>query len=1152
MFTNNTKNAGTTNAKHNTLTNTTGGTKNLYSNKLLKLLTCLLFMLCLTVTLFAQDGTTQAARPSNWLDPDAGTEENPYLISNLANLRWLSENSNEWWQNESTLRHFLQTANIDASETEIWNNGQGFQPIGHAPYSNMFVGVYDGYDFIISNLFINRNQDLGLFQRIENSTIKNLNLEDIDYRLSSNGSNVGGLAAHSTGSSIINCSITGNINVVAFRIGGIIGYMSSQSSIGQNIQNSCSAVNIISTYNGTNPSMSVGGIVGTWYMYTNAINSIENSYSTGDITFSSSNTTRKCIGGIIGAYTIYSTQNNMSIINSFSTGNLSSNSNNTNVGGIVGYCNYENNNGYLTITNGYSLGSLSVTGTNSFVGGIVGRTSIRTTINNSYSLGSLSGTGTNSFVGGIVGGTAYGTTITNSYSAATMEGPQIAGLVGELSSNSTLSNSFWDIEVTGTRGIWYNHGTETNNYGLTTIEMKQASYYIENGWDFSDTWAMMPDINDGYPFLRSIIDIPAPPVDAPLNLTATMLNNSVYLSWDMPNIRTISSFSVYRDGDLLESGIGSTFHIDATAINNTKYLYTVVAVYTTHSSEPSYPFEIWTRFPVRSLTTTFEGKNVVLEWLAPVGGVVNGYRVYRNDELLTNNPITALTFSDENTLPGTIYKYQVRAVYVSGMSQPVEVSLLTPLYTPPTGLEGEVIGMTVSLEWVAPVINDDFALFTGYKVYRNEIAISGTLNDLFYIDTNPIAGFIYDYYVTAVYSEPYGESIPSNIVNFEIEAPEMSPPVDLEAVIGDGNVVLTWKLPGSTLRGGEKFLVSEIETDLKRSQPNLTGFNVYRNGVIYAEDVRQTRFEDTNVINQTAYSYYVTAVYTNPDLESLPSDTVNVTTLFPIRNLTTLLIGYNVKFDWQAPTGGGANGYNIYRQDALLETVTSLTFTDDNTTPGAEYLYQIKAVYTDVESPAITIDVRIPLFNPPRNLMAIVDKNNVELSWEMPEMILDFEVLLGYNIFRNGTLLTNEPLNQLTYSDNDLANGTYMYKIVAVYNFDGESVPVEEEVKIDFVSDENVFIVPVVTELRGNYPNPFNPETVIEYSMATEGYVSIDVFNIRGQKIRTLVDGFVGVGKHSVVWNGKDDNGREVVSGIYLYVMIIGEYRDVQRMVLMK
>ena len=76
-------------------------------------------LLIMSVSLFAE---TQPLRPSNWGQSSAGTASNPYLISNLANLRWLSEVPTEWFIDGETLVHFLQTASIDAVETNTWNN----------------------------------------------------------------------------------------------------------------------------------------------------------------------------------------------------------------------------------------------------------------------------------------------------------------------------------------------------------------------------------------------------------------------------------------------------------------------------------------------------------------------------------------------------------------------------------------------------------------------------------------------------------------------------------------------------------------------------------------------------------------------------------------------------------------------------------------------------------------------------------------------------------------------------------------------------------------------------------------------------------------------------------------------------------------------
>ena len=85
-----------------------------------------------------------------------------------------------------------------------------------------------------------------------------------------------------------------------------------------------------------------------------------------------------------------------------------------------------------------------------------------------------------------------------------------------------------------------------------------------------------------------------------------------------------------------------------------------------------------------------------------------------------------------------------------------------------------------------------------------------------------------------------------------------------------------------------------------------------------------------------------------------------------------------------------------------------------------------------------------------------------------------------------------------------------------------------------------------------NYPNPFNPTTTISYQVKKAGYINIEVFNITGQKVTTLVDENREKGTHNVVWNGKDSNGNSVASGVYFYKLKNGRYTTTKKMILMK
>ena len=85
-----------------------------------------------------------------------------------------------------------------------------------------------------------------------------------------------------------------------------------------------------------------------------------------------------------------------------------------------------------------------------------------------------------------------------------------------------------------------------------------------------------------------------------------------------------------------------------------------------------------------------------------------------------------------------------------------------------------------------------------------------------------------------------------------------------------------------------------------------------------------------------------------------------------------------------------------------------------------------------------------------------------------------------------------------------------------------------------------------------NYPNPFNPTTTISYALPEQARVTVDVFNILGQKVRRLVDSDQPAGEHSVVWDGTDGRGEEVSTGFYFYRVKAGDHTEKKKMLLLK
>jgi hypothetical protein len=98
----------------------------------------------------------------------------------------------------------------------------------------------------------------------------------------------------------------------------------------------------------------------------------------------------------------------------------------------------------------------------------------------------------------------------------------------------------------------------------------------------------------------------------------------------------------------------------------------------------------------------------------------------------------------------------------------------------------------------------------------------------------------------------------------------------------------------------------------------------------------------------------------------------------------------------------------------------------------------------------------------------------------------------------------------------------------------------------------NVETTPTEFALLQNYPNPFNPETTIKYNLAEASNVQLRIYNIVGQVVRTLVGDRQSAGRYQVRWNGTDDRGVAVSSGIYFYQISAGKFQDVKRLMLLK
>ncbi|MEA1972474.1 MAG: GLUG motif-containing protein, partial [Candidatus Cloacimonadota bacterium] len=442
-----------------------------------------LLTILVSTTLFA-DGVMPAG---------SGTENDPYLIATLNNLLYLSTNDDLWVEDI----YFSQATDIDAADTQTWNDGAGFIRIGY--YPNYFYGNYDGNGYTISNLYIYRpnTDDIGLFGSTFGATINNLGMVDGDI---TGSVNVGGLVGRTCNSTISNSYSTGCVNG-ADRVGGLVGKNYSSSEV----SNSYSTGSV-------SGADRVGGLVGH-----NFINSeVSNSYSTGCVNGAD------CVGGLVGnnnyascevsnshydyetvtinddhIITLGALPSNMFtawISNGLSLqidDYISSDGNDYLINSfddfekLLAFAEYSDYSFKLTADldlstepnfyipflmasfdgNGYTISNLYINQPDTYYIGLFGRTLGATITNLVVVDGDIIG---DRYVGGLVGQIFY-STINKSYSTGSVSGSSsyIGGLVGR-TYNSTISNSYSTGSVSGSHSVGglvgYNKGDISNSY----------------------------------------------------------------------------------------------------------------------------------------------------------------------------------------------------------------------------------------------------------------------------------------------------------------------------------------------------------------------------------------------------------------------------------------------------------------------------------------------------------------------------------------------------------------------------------------------------------------------------------------------------------------------------------------------------------------
>ena len=574
-------------------------------------------------------------------------------------------------------------------------------------------------------------------------------------------------------------------------------------------------------------------------------------------------------------------------------------------------------------------------------------------------------------------------------------------LTYEVSENNISLN--WEAAPTSAREfITYNIYKDSELLTSTTNLTYNDENLVNNSYEYYVTANYTTGESVASNSVNPLVEVLYPT----LELTLEVTGDDVSLNWNISELagNSVSYFSLLRDGEEIAQ-VNELTYTDNNLANGT-YNYSVVTIYNSGSAEETLQVEAFIEvlYPASNLSFLVEENSILLSWdSAPTSATraFLGYKLYRDGELVYFDYTT--NYNDQD-LVNNSYEYYVEAIYTTGVSATSNtVNPTVEVLYSALNLTYQVNEDVVSLEWEIPA-NAGLSVLT-YKVVRDNVEIAQTSN-LSYSDEF-LANGTYSYSITASYNS--GDALTSNIVNAEVEV--TYPINNLTFSVAGDDVSLNWDIPVTSAR-------------------ELLSYNIYRDNTLL-DTTTEFTYADENLANGS-YDYYVTATYSSGESEPSAVVTATVEVLYPTGNLTYEVSENNISLNWEAaPTSAREFiTYNIYKDSELLTSTTNLTYNDENLVNNS-YEYYVTANYTTGESVASnSVNPLVEVLYPTLELTLEVTGDDVSLNWNISE--LAGNSVSYFSLLRDGEEIAQ--VNELTYTDNNLANGTYNYSVVTIYN----------------------------------------------------------------------------------------------------------------------
>jgi hypothetical protein len=402
---------------------------------------------------------------------------------------------------------------------------------------------------------------------------------------------------------------------------------------------------------------------------------------------------------------------------------------------------------------------------------------------------------------------------------------------------------------------------------------------------------------------------------------------------------------------------------------------------------------------------------------------------------------------------------------------------------------------------------------------------------------------------------------------------------------------LSWYLNGLTL-GLRNFVVAWDTTSLG---PNGTWQNLSNvEGISGVESVPDTILSYTlsgsQALNYGQTYYWAVASYDGNTYSPWSIDTFTVTGIsgssvpiafYPIGDEPVYSTSLSLSWYVLGPTAGINHYQVIYSSRADMDTTDHTnTFVVNVTTPlqylavtglvpGSTYYWKVgsspngsapttySAITSFVVVPITSQSVVVPLIGSPNNGVGLTLSSAV-LSWVIP---VKSSGSLTYQLqYSNTPDMSNSTTISSIKSPSQIVSGllpdkVYYWRVQSV-NSKGQISAYSETGQFSTKSvtavTNNSSALPKEFTVSQNYPNPFNPSTLINYSLPKSSLVTIKIYNILGQEVKTLVNSQLQAGNYTAQWNGDNNFGRTVATGVYIYQVKAGQYAKTMKMMFLK